>query len=424
MENNTINLYEHLIKTYPNDISKALIKSFNDKSYHCFWVNEEKVSLIDLENEFPHIKKHPYINNAYLYEKDEYDMGKTIYHKLGAIYIQDSASMMVPYLLDVKPGENLLDMCAAPGGKSLLTSYMMKSNGVLISNDISITRIAEMIGNIERLGASNILVINNDFSSIPISKFNMKFNKIILDAPCSGSGMIRKDIKMLDDWSYNKVLKFQEIQKSLILKAFDLLIDGGILSYSTCSYSKEEDEDVVSYLLENRSDAELVNIKIEKDFYQLNEKIGIHFLPSIFKGEGQYICLIRKKGISTINKPIYTHFLLDDTSLRDSIYFNDFKYSLPLKLNLNKLHIIRYGLKEKEIIKGMEKYDYHLSHALNSFNQVYEVNEKELEKILKGDVISSTIKGYVLLKYKNMSICFGKGDGRIIKNHLPKGLRN
>jgi len=417
-------LEENIIRSLGKEEGEKLLSTFKEDSYHSFWFNEEKVSKEILLSLYPNLKEHPYINNAFIYNKNEYDLGKSYLHDLGAIYIQDASSQMNVYFLNPKPGENVLDMCSAPGGKALLASYKMKNKGYLIANDISFPRLKEELSNIERMGSSNILLINNDFTNLDISKIN-KFHKIILDAPCSGSGMIRKDPKMKDDWSYNKVVKFQEIQKSLILKAFDLLLPGGKMCYSTCSFSIEENEDVIEYLLQNR-DARIVEIDKKDDFY-INDKkpYGVHFLPSKFLGEGQYCCLIEKEGSYEI-KEDKDSFLLDFNDLKNrcSLLFNDHLYSLPIKCEYKQFHVLRYGLEEKEIIKGIEKPSYHLSHALKNYDQVLELNDEDFLKYKKGDVIFSNLKGWVLLKYRNIPFSFGKGDGIRIKNHLPKGLRN
>ena len=153
----------------------------------------------------------------------------------------------------------VLDLCAAPGGKTVQASMALNKTGLLISNDLSHQRAGLILQNVERLGLGNIVITNNDFSLI-YKDYQEHFDKIILDAPCSGSGMFRKQREMEDDWSYQKVLKFAEIQKELIRIAYFMLKPGGKLIYSTCSFSKEEDEDVVEELLNNSDALCLINI--------------------------------------------------------------------------------------------------------------------------------------------------------------------
>ena len=237
------------LKTYlSNQEIKALEDSLNESSKHALLLNTNKMNEEQLLSLFPNLIRHPIVKNAYLYNKDEYDLGKSVFHALGCFYLQEPSAMIPAYLLNPKPGELVLDLCAAPGGKSMQASLLMNNEGLIISNDLSKQRAFSISENAERLGRGNLLITNNDFSLI-YQKYQNSFDKIILDAPCSGSGMFRKESKMEDDWSYQKVLKFAEIQKQLILMSYSMLKPGGKMVYSTCSFSYEEDEEVIDYLL-------------------------------------------------------------------------------------------------------------------------------------------------------------------------------
>ena len=144
------------------------------------------------------------------------------------------------------------------------------------------------------MGLSNLLIISNDFSKL-YHNYQNCFDSIVLDAPCSGSGMFRKNDLMKDDWSINKVYKFSEVQKELITYAYSMLKPGGKLIYSTCSFSYEEDEEVIEHLLSD-TDAEVIQFESNLYFYQSKSKLGIHLFPHLFPGEGHYICLIKKPG--------------------------------------------------------------------------------------------------------------------------------
>ena len=203
--------------------------------------------------------------------------------------------MLPAFLLSPNENDVVLDLCAAPGGKSMQASLLMHNKGLIVANDISKQRAFAISENAERLGRGNLLIINNDFATI-YDRFLNTFDKIILDAPCSGSGMFRKEDKMRQDWTYQKVLKCQDIQKTLILMAYQMLKPGGTMVYSTCSFSFEEDEMVVDYLLAN-SDATLLELPDSKYYYKSkNNGHGIHLLPFLFPGEGHYIALIKKPG--------------------------------------------------------------------------------------------------------------------------------
>ena len=287
--------YEHLKSYLSEKEIEELKNSLSLIDKHAVLLNPKKMSDEKFLSLFPRVTPHPIVKHAYLYDKEEYPLGKSVYHDLGCFYLQEPSAMLPSFFLNPHRGETVLDLCAAPGGKSVQASFLMENNGVIISNDLSRSRCSLILENVERLGLGNIIICNNDFSKI-YRNYQNYFDHIILDAPCSGSGMFRKEDKMIDDWSYNKVLKFAEIQKELILYSYSMLKPGGTMVYSTCSFSKEEDEDVIDYLLDN-TDAVLLKMP-ESPLFFVNKKqpYGIHTLPYLFPGEGHYICLIQKPG--------------------------------------------------------------------------------------------------------------------------------
>lgn len=416
---------EHL-KSYLSDEEIAkLMDSLNDESLHAVLLNPKKMSDEEFLKLFPDVTKHPIVAHAYIYKKELYNLGKSIYHTLGCFYLQEPSAMVPAYLLNAEENDLILDMCAAPGGKTIQSSFLMKDTGLIISNDLSKPRTFSIVENVERLGLGNIVVTNNDLSLIS-NKLENTFDKIILDAPCSGSGMFRKEQKMEDDWSYNKVLKFAETQKQLISIAYSLLKPGGILSYSTCSFSLEEDEEVIKYLLDN-TDAEIIPIANNPLFY-INKKapLGIHLLPSIFPGEGHYICLIKKPGNSVkrefkvgINKKI------NQFNFEQIYHFGDYLFGLNYPYNFKCFNVIRLGVKIGESIKGEIKYDYHYAHYINSFDKTYSLQSNELAKYFSGETINASVnKGIYLLTFNGINVDLTKSDGCIFKNHFPKGLRH
>ena len=412
---------EHLKKYLSEEEINQLFDSLNESDKHALLLNTDKMREEKLLSFYPHLEKHPIVKNGYLYDKNEYQLGKSIFHELGAFYLQEPSAMLVSYLLDPKPQQIILDLCAAPGGKTVQASYLMADTGLIVSNDLSYPRAKIIKENAERLGLGNLLIISNDFNNL-YHKYLNTFDAIILDAPCSGSGMFRKNDLMKDDWSYNKVLKFMEIQKELISYAYKMLKPGGKLIYSTCSFSYEEDEEVCKYLLDN-SDAELLPFESNLYFYQSKEKIGIHLFPNLFPGEGHYICLFKKPGEL---KP-YEEKGKNKGTLFEGKHlhkYGEVSYLSNVEFNINGLNVIRFGVKLGEILKDDIKYDIHYARNIKSFKNELEISKENTLKYLKGESLDIVYpKGYVLLKYQGVNIDIAKSDGRIIKNRYPKSLR-
>ena len=407
---------QHLTKYLSEKEITDLCDSFSDTSLRAILLNTNKTNNEEILKIYPSLKKHPVVDNAFIYNPNELPLGKSLEHFLGLFYIQEPSAMVPASLLNTNEDDIVLDLCAAPGGKTIQTSFLMKNKSLIVANDISHARTGAILDNIERLGIGNVVVTNNDFKNV-YNFYKNYFTKIILDAPCSGSGMFKKDDKMIEDWSYNKVLKFAEQQKEMISYAYDMLKPGGTLLYSTCSFSFEENEEVIEHLL-NNSDATIVPIKDNSLFYVSKKKpLGIHLFPNIFPGDGQYICLIKKPGIihsqtdEKIRKEIFGEYIFQVN--------REFKYP-------KQLHIVRYGLRIAQKIKNKNEliYDYHYSRYLNNFEKEFSLNDEQLDKFLKGESLNIHLeKGYYLIKYNGKSVSFAKSDGRILKNHLPKHLR-
>ncbi len=419
---------EHLKNSLPEEDAIKLYESLDLEDEHAVLLNTNKISDEEFLKEFPHVKKHPYVNHAYIYDKNEYPLGKHYYHELGYYYLQEPSAMIVSSIIDFKDTDCVLDLCAAPGGKSVQASLKMHGNGLIISNDLSNSRASIIASNSERLGLRNILVTNNDFKDI-YHHYLGTFDKIFLDAPCSGSGMFRKNSLMKEDWSINKVYKFAEIQKELISYAYKMLKEGGLLSYSTCSYSIEEDEEVIEYLLLN-SDAQVEPINLKDGYVNKKKPLGVRLLPSMFNGEGQYICHIRKPGTSNVSKfkndnKVKFEFV-DSYKGYDIKKYGDTLFAISSMIDTKGLRVVRYGVKVGEEREGIFKYDLHYARTLskNEFPSI-ELSLEELKLYLEGNQLNKVNKnkGYVLLTYHDNPIDIAKTDGTVIKNYYPKGLR-
>ncbi len=184
------------------------------------------------------------------------DVGNTVEHALGYYYVQEAASMIPPLALNPQPGELVLDLAAAPGSKTSQIAQMMDNKGLLVANDVKGDRLAALGINLQRTGVFNTIITLMD--GLHLAKTNLKFDKILLDAPCSGTGTIRKSPKTIMMWNPESIKRLVRLQQKLILAAWQILKPGGTLVYSTCSTEPSENEGVVDFLLSN------VDAKVEK----------------------------------------------------------------------------------------------------------------------------------------------------------------
>ena len=415
--------FKNHLKNYlsEEDISK-LVESFSHKENKGFYLNESKMSKETLLSLFPNVKPHPIVPNGFIFDQDEYKLGKLVYHELGAYYIQDPSAMLVAHYLGPKPGQKILDLCAAPGGKSVMTSLLMKNEGLLLSNDLSKSRANILLQNVERMGLGNVVVTSYDFKNF-YKDLSEQFDGIILDAPCSGSGMFRKMEEMKDDWTYEKVLKNASIQKELILMAFSMLKPGGTLMYSTCSYSYEEDEEVIEYLL-SKSDAKLEYIDDSDDFYRSKKyPQTIHLFPHLFYGEGHYIAKIKKPGILTPTKDEEIIIQKQEFSKGNSKQILSFKLNKKLPQKVLEF-ALRPGLFLSTKIGDKFIPSHHYSHYENADNSI-PLKKEEVIKYLKGESLTKNNldSGYRFVSYLGMNIGVSHISNGTLKNLYPKGLR-
>ena len=259
-------------KDYKKFIEASL--SFMRKSIR---VNTLKITVDELkkrlENEWE-LTQIPWCREGFFIEHragERRDIGNLIEHNLGYFYVQEAASMIPPVVLEAKPDDVVLDMCSSPGSKTTQLAAMMQNKGVLVSNDSDYKRMTPLSLNIQRTGATNTLV-----TLMEGRFFKMPFDKILLDAPCSGTGTIRKSLKTLKMWNPNMVKRIAGTQRQLIDVAFSCLKPGGVMTYSTCTLEPEENEAVIDFLLNKYENAKLEKIN-------LNIKHG----PAITEFNGQ-----------------------------------------------------------------------------------------------------------------------------------------
>lgn len=236
------------------------------------------------------------------HETGRRDIGNTIEHQMGYIYVQEAVSMIPPIVLGVEPGDAVLDMAASPGSKSSQIVTLMENKGVLVANDVSIGRMKPLDSNLQRIGATNNIV-----TLMSGDRFGgFEFDKILLDAPCSGTGAIRKSLKTIDMWNPNMIRRLAGLQRKLIMTAFNNLKKNGVMVYSTCSLEPEENEEIIDFLISKFPNAELEDISLNglKRSDAVLEFEGRKYNPSVKKclriwpqdndTEGFFVTKIRK----------------------------------------------------------------------------------------------------------------------------------
>ncbi|MBU5479147.1 RsmF rRNA methyltransferase first C-terminal domain-containing protein [Eubacterium sp. MSJ-13] len=408
------------------------------------------------------------------YALPEEKPGRHILHEAGAYYIQEPSAMSVAALLDAKPGDIVCDLCAAPGGKSTQIAGMLDGEGLLVSNEIFPQRAKILSQNIERLGIKNAVVCNETPENMA-KYFPSFFDKIVVDAPCSGEGMFRKDDIAVEEWTPDNVALCSERQKSILSQAQKMLKPDGVIVYSTCTFAPAENEDILIWFLREYPDFhvedyhDILGIDISNgnpDFVsdelkpltedESNAVNGsLRLWPHKIKGEGHFAVRLRKNGgemaeqkkkkkssgkniLSKSDRKqlvsFLSEFLADTVPYADKRYeyFGDELYMVPDEMpELKGIKLIRAGLH----IATRKKNRFEPAHAFAKYlkpadvKYSFECSTEQAEKYLHGDVIQITdnslsdAKGFALVCYNGLSLGWGKITNSTIKNHYPKGLR-
>lgn len=267
-------------------------------------VNVDKISPKEFEKIAPfHLTKIPWTENGYYYEEQDMPARHPFYYA-GMYYLQEPSAMTPASRLVSKPGDRVLDLCAAPGGKATELGAHLHGKGVLVANDISASRAKALLKNIEVFGIRNSFVVNEVPAKLA-ENFQEFFDKILVDAPCSGEGMFRKDPAVAKVWDGNKPFECAKQQKEIITRAAQMLAPGGDMLYSTCTFSPEENEQVIQFLLDSRDDMEIREIQPYEGFTPgcpeaangtPDLKKCVRIWPHKMAGEGHFLALLHKKA--------------------------------------------------------------------------------------------------------------------------------
>lgn len=437
------NEFLHEIKNILNEDYNSFLESIDQTPFKGLRVNTLKCNINDIKSNISiNLENTPFFKDGYYIINYNEKIGNNPLHLAGAFYLQEPSAMSAVTLLDVKPGDRILDLCAAPGGKSTQIASMLQGEGLLWSNEIKVKRAEILLSNIERMGVRNA-VVSHCHPELLCDKLQGFFDKVLVDAPCSGEGMFRKDKSALLEWSAEHVKSCANRQLQILNTSSSTVKPGGVIVYSTCTFSQLENEEVIEKFLEKNPDFELDDINIGFGRSYLKGTIRIFPMDG---GEGHFCARLRKKtDTESHNIKYFPEKKLDNKNKIKKLYqdiFQTMPFGENLYLNNDKVYllpqnipdIIGLSVMRAGILLGEFKKDrLEPSHCAfmackptdcsNYIN--YDVSSDTLLSFLRGEEIpiNSSIKGYTAVCVNNITIGFGKAvDGRL-KNKYPKGLR-
>lgn len=436
-------LFEKQMKDLLKDEYDDFMQALDQPNVKAFYLNPlKKDGLKYLDKKY--IQPHVVVKNGYYFDYQNYPLGKSPFFSCGLYYIQEPSAMLVSHFLDIQDDDYILDMCAAPGGKTCAVASQLSNQGLMIANDIVSLRAKILSENVERFGLANTIVTNCDplhFTKI-LPGF---FDKIILDAPCSGEGMFRKSDQAIETWSIDKVNECAFIQRQLIDAAMILLKPGGQLIYSTCTYNMIENEQQIQYLLEHY-DCSLIPLEKSHGMQPgIDMEEAVRLYPHHYQGEGHFIALIQKHGeeksqkikgikpsISKQNQLLVQDFYKQYLNIKVPPYLfdnNNHIYALlPQFPELKGIRVLRNGLYLGECKKN--RFEPSLALALTLHKEdvkqsyTYHESDQQILDYLHGEtIIGSHQKGYGILFVEDYPLSFYKESNHQAKNLYPKGLR-
>lgn len=425
----------------------AYLESFQAKRVYGLRVNTLKISVEDFLKISPFkLTPVPWIPNGFFYNEED-KPAKHPYYFAGLYYLQEPSAMTPACMLPVEPGDKVLDMCAAPGGKSTELGAKLKGKGLLISNDISSSRAKALLKNIELFGIANSFVICEDPKKL-CSMYEGFFDKVLIDAPCSGEGMFRKDNKLIKSWEKNGPEFYGAIQREIILYGADMLRPGGMMLYSTCTFSKYEDEESIKHLLKERPEMRLLKPSYNYEGFSrglegLEDCVRIW--PHHMEGEGHFLALLQKsEDAPSYASPKRTQSpeklseellgFLKMTSMPYSVenirMSGDLAYLIPEAMgDYSHIRMLRGGLLLGEVRKNRFEPSQALAMALkmSEFENVLNLtaDNPDVIRYLKGETIETVLekKGWYLVCVDGYPLGWGKLSDGTLKNKYHAGWR-
>ncbi len=450
----------------------AFVRSYEKQKVQALRVNTLKASAEEFLENAPFfdkasVRRVPWEPNGFYYG-GEMAFGKHPFHEAGVYYIQEPSAMIPVSYLEAKPGEKILDLCAAPGGKTTQIASYMKNEGLLVCNEIHPARAKILSENVERMGIRNALVTNETPKHLS-ELFGAYFDRILVDAPCSGEGMFRKNEEACGEWSLENVKLCADRQDEILDCADLMLRAGGRLVYSTCTFAPEENEGSVARFLARHPDYEIVRVEKYEGmssgrtewsggFDVKNIEDTIRLFPHLTDGEGHYAAILQKagevpnayqgflknglqKGISvkdvkellTFQNETLTINLLESKE-ECLLRFGEQLYLMPQEMpSIKGLKVLRAGLHLGTLKKNRFEPSHALALALKRADVKHRMElcaetDKNDTSVINAYLNGQTLnyegeKGWYLMTCSGYSIGWGKLAGQIMKNHYPKGLR-
>ena len=426
------------MKTMLGSEYDAYIAQYDQEPVRGIRVNTLKLSKDEFLELCPwRVEQSDIIDEGLLLCDDVEHIGTDPYHIAGLFYVQEPSAMSVIEHSDIRKGMKVLDLCAAPGGKSGGIAARLNGTGLLVSNEVIPARAKQLAQNLERLGVMNAVVTNSHPDHIA-KTLPHYFDRVVVDAPCSGEGMFRKDPRAISEWSSEHVSSCALRQRAILESAADSVAPDGKLIYSTCTFSQEENEGVIEAFLTEHPDFSLEMMK--------------RYYPHTCRGEGHFVArLLRSHCMSApIFRPLNrkpdkkSKLIVDEfcssqldgfPSFGDFIIENGRVFYSPMELptEIEKLNILRIGVDFGELLKGRLKPAHALFMAMNAANELHfdcrnhlhlGRDSEELKRFLSGNtvIVPDELSGFVSVAVDGFPVGFGKAVDGTLKNHLPKGL--
>lgn len=440
----------------------AYLRCYDEPRHYGLRVNTQKISVEEFQKIAPWpLEPIPWISNGFYYDGSKCQPAKHPYYFAGLYYLQEPSAMTPADRLPVNPGDRVLDVCAAPGGKATELGAKLAGEGVLIANDISNSRARGLLKNLELFGIGNLMVISEEPGKLT-GYFPEFFDKILIDAPCSGEGMFRKEKKMIKAWEEHGPEFFSKLQRSIITQAAEMLKPGGMLLYSTCTFDPLENEQTIAYLLEQYPEFEICEMESYTGFAKgITGENGacipdiektVRIFPHRMQGEGHYLALLRKgsrrqehhskdkaEPLKTVRKiPEELEMFFRDVTWSPEPGRLDIReervYYMPEGLpGLRGLRFLRSGL----LLGELKKKRFEPSQALamylsrDTYRKILDLpsSDERVIKYLKGetldveDLTDPGDKGWYLVCVDGYPLGFGKLAGQTLKNKYLPGWR-